>query len=115
MDLHQDSSIALHTFLVGFVKCTWHETSGIRNEKGKFFFMRMELASLLDASSGSREVARTELNTLYTANNLGDPRTTSLRTDEKQVAGELCQLTNLTYRARHGERLTQVGVRGGII
>jgi hypothetical protein len=107
MDPHQDSSIALHTFLVGLVKCAWHETSGIWNEKkGKLFFMRVGLASFLDASSGSREVTKTEPNTFYTANDLGDPRITSLRTDEKQVAGELCQLTNLNYRARHGECLT---------
>jgi hypothetical protein len=113
MDPHQDSSIALHTFLVGLVKCAWHETSGIWNEKeGKLFFTRMGLASPLDASSGSREVAGTELNALYTANDLGDSRIMDLRTDEKQVVGELCQLTNLNYRARH---LAQVGVRGGII
>jgi hypothetical protein len=84
------SPFKLHTFLVGFVKCAWHETSGTWNEKkDKLFFMRVGLASLLDASSGLREVARTEPNTLYMANDLGDPRITSLRTDEKQVAGEL--------------------------
>ena len=60
-------------------------------------------------------ITRTELNTLYTANDLGDPRTISLRTDEEQVIGELCQPTNLNYPARHGGCLTQVGVRGGMI
>jgi hypothetical protein len=60
-------------------------------------------------------ITRTELNTLYTANNLGDPRIMSLRTDEEQVIGELCQPTNLHYRARHEGCLTRVGVRGGMI
>jgi hypothetical protein len=116
VDPHQDSSIALHTFLDGLVKCTWHETSSIWNEKkGKLFFIRMGWHPSLDASSGSREVARTEQNTLYTANDLGDPRIMSLQIDEKQVVGELCQLTNLNYRARHGGCLAQVGVRGRII
>jgi hypothetical protein len=35
--------------------------------------------------------------------------------DEKQVVGELCQLTILNYWARHGGCLTQVSVRDGII
>jgi hypothetical protein len=116
MDPHQDPSITLHRFPFGLVKCVWHEASGIWNEKkGKPFFMRVGLASSLDASSGSHEVARTELNTLYTANDLRGPRITSLRTDEKQAVGELCQLTNFNYRARHGGCLAQVGVGGGVI
>ena len=57
----------------------------------------------------------TELNTLCTANDLGDPRITSLRTDEERVIRELCQLTNLNYRARHEGYLAQVGVRCGTI
>jgi hypothetical protein len=56
---------------------------------------------------------RTESNTLYAANDLGVPRIMSLRTDEEQVVGELCQLTNLNHRMRHGGCLAQVGIRGG--
>jgi hypothetical protein len=38
---------------------------------------------------------RTELDTPYTASNLGDLRIMNLRTNEEQVVGELCQLANL--------------------
>jgi hypothetical protein len=55
MNPHQDSSIALHTFPIGLVKNAWHKTGSIWNEK--LFSIRMELASSLDGSNGSREDA----------------------------------------------------------
>ena len=53
------------------------------------------------------------LNTLFTANDLGDPRIMGLRTGEERVVGELCQL--LGHRVGHRGCLAQAGVRGGII
>jgi hypothetical protein len=62
---------------------------------------------------GAPSHTRTELNTLYTANDLGDSRIMSLRTDEEQAVA--CQLANLNYRMMHGGCLAQAGVIGGII
>ena len=45
----------------------------------------------LSASSNTR----IELDTLYMANDLGDPRVMSPRTDEQRVVEELCQLADL--------------------
>jgi hypothetical protein len=115
VDPHQDSSIALHTFLDELVKCTWHETSSIWNgTKGELFFIRMgwHLHWMLRAGRAKSQ----EQNRIHsTQPTLGDPRIMSLQIDEKQVVGELCQRTNLNCRARHGGCLAQLGVRGRII
>ena len=106
-------------FLVGLVKCAWHKTSGIWNEKGgKLFSIRTELTSSMDASSGPREDAEcfaSYKNTLHTAGDLGDPGIMSFRADKEHVARELCQPASLGYRVGHGGCLARVGVRGGII
>jgi hypothetical protein len=107
---------ALHTFLAGLVKCAWHEANSIWEKNGKLFFIRTGFERVARSRRALRlKIARTELNALYTANDPGDPRIINLRTDEEQVIGELCQSTNLNYRARHGGCLTQVGVRGRMI